>query len=102
MALSLQQISKVMMFKQKGEKDESLRLEVRIGNTALSTSYGFKQITANTKCGLTTGEVKTTVAETFICNTPLDGRYLSLQSGANVALSVAEITVYTKGQFCPL
>lgn len=71
-------------------------IEVRIGNARLVSAYGLKPITTNTKCGSTSGTDQKSL-ETFKCSTPLDGRYLSLQSLADKQLNIGEINIFTTG-----
>ena len=94
---SSQGIAKVTMMKRTGYKARTLKIEVRIGNTALSPSYGAKQITANSKCGITSSSAQNSV-ESFTCSPPLDGRYASLQSFANAIINIAEVIFYTSGE----
>ena len=89
------------MYKRWGYKYRTLRIEVRIGNSGLSSSYGTKQITANQKCGITSSKSHYDV-ETFSCIPPLDGRYMSLQSLMNEMMNIGEINVFTAGFFAQM
>ena len=94
--LPLQAISKVIMFKRPGYKQRTLRVEARVGNREVESGYGAHQIYINEKCGITTSNAHDAI-EIFTCIPPLDGRYLSLQSFANVEMNIGEINVFTSG-----
>ena len=75
------------------------RVEVRIGNSRVSSSQGQRKITINTKCGLTSAEKTTYPDQKFYCNPPITGKYMSIQSLTNAGLSMGEVNIYQKGIF---
>ena len=69
-------------------------VEVRIGNTATLAAQSNTPITVNTVCNTDPGNNDDFVA--FIrCNTPLSGRYLTLQIKDASFLEADEVYVYT-------
>jgi hypothetical protein len=83
--------------KRQGFNQRLARTQVRIGNTAIQTSYGKREINVNTACGMLSPTTTSYSMQDFYCSPTISGRYLSLQSKANKWFNIAEVNIYTRG-----
>ena len=89
-------VSSVWVIKRFWFPQRTLQLEIRVGRTRTPANYGLTRITANSVCGTTSSRTNTE-SEIVNCDSPKNGRYLTLQSLANMMLNIGEVNVYRKG-----
>lgn len=89
-----QDIGKVEMFKRLGWNSRSIGVEARVGDIKTHTSHGRKVITVNTKCGSRSSVDNNHDSAVFLCNPPLAGRYLTLQTMAHRQMNIGEVNIY--------
>ena len=89
-------VSSVWVIKRFHFPQRTLQLEIRVGPTRTPANYGLTRITSNSVCGTSSSKTNTE-SEIVNCGSPGNGRYLTLQSLANMMLNIGEINVYRKG-----